>query len=138
MQRTKEINIGGKRITVRELLVRDVWELIQQDVALDLHEDDGARMDGDGLKQRIDNLLSKCTGLTIDDLLDYYPSEVVDLWEAVMEVNQAFFDLPRKMGLNRTMEKLQEALVIDFNNRFFGSWSEDTAASSGNTDTRFS
>ena len=88
MQKTKTVEIGTKSFLVRELSVRTIKELI----------DNQGQVDGvDKMKEL---LRLGCPDLTEDALLDMYPSEVEQLWNEFEEVNASFLGIIRKIGLD--------------------------------------
>ncbi|MFH1091633.1 MAG: hypothetical protein V1742_08685 [Pseudomonadota bacterium] len=112
MPKTKEIDLGDKKITVRELTLREVLELMSSwtDVAAEdqsgyASPEDG-RPDLAGIKDLLEQILSLCTGLSLEGLLDLYPSEALHLWEAVGEVNQVFFGAVKALGLGGMLDQI--------------------------------
>lgn len=92
MQKTKTIQIGSRSFTVRELPVRVIWDLINSgDVKV-------------GGVERMKTMLQLgCPDLNEDVLLDLYPSEIEELWQAFEEVNAAFLGIVRRVGLDQVI-----------------------------------
>lgn len=91
MQKVKVVQIGTRSFTIKELPVRAVWEL--------MNNEQGA---GEQLPvgDRFHRLLAMaCPELNKDTILDLYPSEIEELWQAFQEVNAAFLGVVRRIGL---------------------------------------
>lgn len=111
MRKSKEIEIAGRKLEVRKLRVRDILRLLDQTPGRDLED----------LRLQADQLLQDSAGLKSDDLLDLYPGEVKELWNAVREVNSDFFDLAGSAGLGEIMAGLRTAFVKDLSRALAGS-----------------
>ncbi len=100
MQKTKSVKIGDQTFVVCELKVREIWELVNnQDT------------EKDTLSQYQDLLSIACPGITENDLLDMYPSEIDELWTAFKEANNSFLETTRRIGLDQAlMEAVKEAV----------------------------
>lgn len=95
MRKSKTIKLAGREITVNELTVRQIDELI-------------AGIDADRMIQIVEMIINDhipieaviaSTGLTADDLAgDFTPSELRTLWDAVGEVNDFLSDLMVRMA----------------------------------------
>lgn len=89
MQKSTTVNFGKKSFTLKELPVRAIWDLINS----------GSEQ-GQDTVAGVKALLQKgCPELTEDELLDLYPSEIEELWQAFEEVNSAFLAVVRRAGL---------------------------------------
>ena len=101
MQKTKTIPIGNRSFTVRELSVRTIWDLVNNS--------------GDetvsGIDRMKDLLKLGCPDLTEETLLEMYPSEIEELWQAFEEVNASFLGVCRQMGIDRViMAAIKESI----------------------------
>ena len=104
MRKTKTLdNISGKPVTVYEIRPRDVMSLFA---------------DSTGLMDQAQALLPRCCTLTMDEILDLYPSESKQVWDAFEEVNQAFFDLLRVTGVIEQVKDLLQILLTDVRGQF--------------------
>lgn len=119
MRQEKTLEFTDRQVTVKELRVRDIWEMDQNDTA--------------GLAW-IERLLTACTGLTWSDLLDFYPSEIRTLWEAIQEVNASFLATADQFGLTNIWKQAAQKTLTNLAQLFAGSLPEATAPESGNTD----
>lgn len=101
MQKTKTIQIGNRSFTVRELPVRVIWDLVNNG------------MEKAGGVDRMKSMLQLgCPDLTEEVLLDMYPSEIEELWQAFEEVNAAFLGIVRRVGLDQLIiTAVREALT---------------------------
>lgn len=90
MQKTKIIQIGSRSFTLKELPVRAVWDLVNNE-----QQATGTKM----IDRCRDLLRMACPELTKDVLLDLYPSEVEELWQGFQEVNAAFLGVVRRIGM---------------------------------------
>lgn len=106
MRLTKEVQIDGRRITVKELTVKLIKGLLA-DISQASHE-----ITGDGLLQLYWN---ECVdGLTKEAADDMTPSELKIVYDAFEEVNKVFFDLAlRVIGENPFLQKVRAYLVAD-------------------------
>jgi uncharacterized protein YdeI (YjbR/CyaY-like superfamily) len=119
MRKQKIIKIDAKEITVRELRVKDIKEIIEKGENL-----------SEGLNQ-IADILPLATDLTLDQIEDMAPSELQIIWDAFREVNAVFFDLVAKTGI---VETLKSSILKDLTALFAAS-SDQATESPGNTDT---
>ena len=122
MRKTKTFKIEGRdpNYTVKELTVREIISLMEGDALDD--------MSIDGLKKLlVGRLLPLCTeGFTVEDLMDFAPSELEVVWSNFQEVNTSFFVVARKSGLTETLSKMKEAFLKDFSGVVVSSLSQGT------------
>lgn len=125
MRKTKAFKIDGRegQITVKELTVKEILSLMQDDVLQDTSLEN--------LKAILqDRFLPLCVeGLNLVDLIDLAPSELQTVWENFEEVNSSFFALARKAGLLQSIENIKEAIIKDFSGSLVGLSSQDTTTS---------
>ncbi|MDR2550020.1 MAG: hypothetical protein LBD10_07485 [Desulfobulbus sp.] len=134
MQKIKTIQIGHKSFTLKELPVRTVWELLNNEQAA------GTGGQADHCKQL---LRLACPELTDEALLDLYPSEIEELWHGFEEVNAAFLGVVRRIGLiDILIDSFKPVLAAEFGKALMTltgasavSLPAATAPGSGNTDT---
>lgn len=120
MRKQKTIKIDEKEITVRELRVKDIRDIIEQ----------GDKIVSGGLEQ-IEEILPLATDLTLSQIEDMAPSELQTIWNAFREVNAAFFDLAAKTGI---AEALKSSILKDLTALFVAS-SDQATENPGNMDT---
>lgn len=101
MQKSKTIQLGEQSFTVKELPMRVIWELVNNKKA-----------DQDPMVERVQSLVAlSCPELTMETVLDLYPSEIEELWAAFQEVNAAFLGAVRRIGLFETLRETIGPLV---------------------------
>jgi hypothetical protein len=124
-QTKKDITIGEINVTVRELTVADIFEKLSAAGSSPKHITDD-----------IQDLLAKSTGLTFDDLASMYPSEIKRLWEAVRDVNAAFFEGAETMGLGYLIREIKNQVLwgLALSNPIFGELSADLSAEATTND----
>ena len=120
MRKQKTIKIDEKEITIKELRVKDIRDIIEQ----------GDKIVSGGLDQ-IEKILPLATDLPLSQIEDMAPSELQIIWNAFREVNAAFFDLVAKTGL---VEALKSSILKDLT-ALFVTLSKPAIESPGNTDT---
>lgn len=86
MRKTKQIKIDDMEITVKELRVKDIRQIINQ--MSEVKEMDQAM-----------ELLPLLTDLPAEKIDDLAPSELHHIWGAAREVNDFFLSLMEKTGL---------------------------------------
>ena len=93
MQKVKVIQIRDRSFTLKELPVRAIRSLINNEGEQEL-----------SMLDRCQGLLTlACPELTATALDDLYPSEIMELWEGFEEVNAAFLDAVRLVGIDRAL-----------------------------------
>ena len=102
MRKTKSIKIDDREITVKELTLKDIQELI-----------DSAKT---GVLPALEVLLTKACGITADDLSAYAPSEIEMLYDVFMDVNASFFRIADRLGLQQVAATLMKNIQSDFLN----------------------
>jgi len=108
MQKTKTIHIGTRSFTLKELPVRQVWELINNEQG-----------EQTGFTERFQELLAlACPELSKEVLLDLYPSEIEELWQGFEEVNAAFLGAIRLVGMDQAMIGAIKEVVMTSIGRF--------------------
>jgi|GEM_PF-3025662 len=137
MQKTKTIQIGSRSFTLKELPVRVIWELINNDQS----------KAKDSMLDRCQNLLQlACPELNQEVLLELYPSEIEELWQAFEEVNAAFLGVVRRIGLiDIVIDGIKPIMAAEFNtlaqvrrtstDSFATALQQDTDPESGTTAT---
>lgn len=118
MRKQKTIKIDEQEITVKELRVKDIRNIIEQ----------GDKIEG---LDQIEKILPLATDLTLSQIEDMAPSELQTIWDAFRGVNAAFFDLVAKTGL---VEALKSSILKDLIT-LFATLSDQVTKSPGNMDT---
>ncbi len=103
MRKSTTHKLDKKKITIYELRVKDIRQLMESGDEINALSD-------------IDSLLPMATDLKLEDFEELAPSEIKELWKKFKEVNADFFDLARKMGLEKLLksfidENLTEAFA---------------------------
>jgi hypothetical protein len=130
MINSKTIEIGGKMVTVSEVSVRKVLQLLPfltataGNTAKDAQD---AQQEGTidaGFMANITALLGDSCGLTTDDLLDLHASELEQLWTAFREVNAFFFKVAVQLRLEEKLAEMIGTMLQGFGGLFAGLFSE--------------
>lgn len=120
MRITKVIKIDDREITVKELRVKDIRQLIEKAEELDK-----------GFEQ-MEDMLPLATDLNVADIEAMAPSELEKVWDAFREVNAVFFDLVVKTGI---VKEVKGSILKDLTKVFADSLKQDTEqTTSSNTD----
>jgi len=98
-------DIGGRPVTVYEIRPRDIlgWLGDEQNIK-DI--------------EKGKELLAQCCSLTVDEILDLYPSESEQVWNAFEEVNASFFALLRATGVLDEVKDLIRMVASEFKEQF--------------------
>jgi hypothetical protein len=129
MRKHEVIEIDGKKITVSELKVKDILSLFQGE--------DGklGSVKVSDIISRAKDVLPLTVDCPVDELTEFAPSELEEIWEAFKRVNAVFFKLAGALGLTGVLEDLKNSAVRIFSSLYFSLLSEATDKMSGNTDT---
>lgn len=122
MQKTKTICLQERDITVRELRIREVYDLLSK-----------AQENGPEFMDGLSSVFKGSTGLDLEDLLDFHASEALALWDAVLEVNASFLSLAERVGLDQPVKAILAGIKLDWNARSAASSAGATDQESGNT-----
>ena len=101
MRKSKIIKIDDLEVTVKELRVRDIVELFNGS-------------DDDPMLDRFDEVLTRCTDIRREQLMDMTPTDLQILWDGFREVNSAFLDLAALVGLDDLPGMLRNSLQSQF------------------------
>jgi formylmethanofuran dehydrogenase subunit B len=103
MRKIKSFKIDDKELTVKELRVRDILQILN-----------GTDGDVDIISQ-LESLMPKIVdGLSFEELIDFAPSEIRQIVEVMKEVNDDFLALSRRLGLDNVLKEFVEAITKDF------------------------
>jgi len=101
MKKTKEITVDEKKITITEMTVKEISDVLEE-VATD-----GQKvMEGSKPISTIDLLfgaecsgimISRCSGIPVEELNDYSPSDVRTIIDEVKSLNPFFFEMVAKL-----------------------------------------
>ena len=117
MHKTIDIEMDGgdkKSVTVHELTVKQIIEVIGDDGLAESVDGSDAAKDLDAMKALVDKHLPKATDLKIDEMQDMAPSDLKRVYKAFSEVNAVFFDVARAAGLETLLAELKAAMQKDF------------------------
>lgn len=120
MRKIKILKIDDNEITVKELRVKDIREILLIGEGLE---------DGDILKN-IEKLLPYAADIKFEELECMAPSEIKILWEGFKEVNADFLALVERLGIVKTLENLTRKHLTEA----FADLSSTGISESGNTD----
>jgi len=97
-----------KEITVKELRVKDYLQFFDG-----LSKSD--KNDTAGFLALAKNILPLTTNdLTFEDLTDFSPSEILEIYNAFKEVNAVFFSIIGQLGLDKVLNELQQQIIQGF------------------------
>jgi hypothetical protein len=129
MRKHEVIEIDGKKITVSELRVKDILSLFQGE-------------DGKLGSVKVSEIISRAkdaiplaVACSTEELSEFAPSELEEVWEAFKRVNAVFFKVVDGLGLAGVLNDLKDSAVRIFSSLYFSLLSEATDRVSGNTDT---
>jgi len=120
MRKIKIIKIDDREITVKELRVKDVREILLIGEGLE---------DGDILKN-IEKLLPYAADIKPEELECMAPSEIKMLWEGFKEVNAVFLAVIERLGIAKTFGNSMRKHLTEA----FADLSNTGIPESGNTD----
>lgn len=124
MQKVKIIQIGHRSFTLKELPVRLVRELMNNENRQD------------SMLDRCQELLGlACPELDVETMIDMYPSEIEELWHGFEEVNAAFLGVIRLVGIDRAIIENVKMAVSSSIGQFAISLPQGTVPESGTTDS---
>jgi len=132
MLNSKKITIGGRDVTVTEVRVRRVLQLLPMFEEKQQAVGHAATVEGgeieqtaeDGFMTQLEILLQESCGLTIDNLQDLHSSELEQLWQAFYEVNSFFFRTAARFGLEEKVAVLLGTVLQGFGGLFAGFFAE--------------
>lgn len=124
MPKSKTLQIDNKEITITELRVREILEIF---------DEFPEHTDIDVLKDQGEKLLSKITGLTLEDLKQMYPSDIKQIYDAFSEVNSFFFETAKSLGLDKLIPEITQSLAKDLSGLCSDLLKPDTKTSGGIT-----
>lgn len=96
---SKTVKINDTTVTVRELTVREIYDL--------------ANGSGDNAAAAIAELLETCSTVKTEFVMELAPSELQPLIEAMIEVNRPFLDQAAAIGMDEAaagMEKMVRSI----------------------------
>lgn len=102
MRRKKTIQLEDRKVTVYELRVRDIRQILSMDEKVE-------EMDIDTV---VSTVLPMVCDLGPGEFDRMGLSSLMSLWDAAREVNAAFFDLARRAGLGEIVEQVLDEMKI--------------------------
>jgi hypothetical protein len=125
MRKNKTVVIDDRRFQVQEARVRDVMDFMAEFGTENLTLQD--------LKKAADQFLPRLVdGLTADDLVNLYPSEIKMIWDGLAEVNSDFLLLAQRLGVDQALAGIKAMYWTTFGNPFSG-WFDPGTSGSGTT-----
>jgi len=120
-KRSKKVTINGEPITVYELSVKQIRGIVEELDSLN--------------NERVLEILSMCSDVTMEQIEGMAPSDIRDLWDAWSGVNADFLHLIRQAMKRPPIQKA----IDDFLSRILTDVSAalsnaDTGPAAGNTD----
>lgn len=103
-RKIKVIKIDDQEITVRELRIKDLIELLES----------AEKKTTPGFLEMLREYLPKLTDLDTEKAIGMAPSELKEVFDAAKEVNAVFFDAARAMGAEKVLAELRASLEQSF------------------------
>ena len=123
-QRHKKITINDRKITVFELSVRQIRNIIEEMDSLD--------------NEKVLEVLEMCSDVTLEQIEEMAPSDIRQIWDAWSEVNADFLHLIRQAmkrpPIQRAIDDFLSAILTDA----FAVLPNAGTPAAGNTDGDFS
>ncbi len=95
MRKIKIVKIDDKEITVKELRVKDIREILI-----------AGEEAGENILADIERLLPYASDIKPEELEEMAPSEIKLLWEDFKEVNADFLEVIERLGITKTFGSL--------------------------------
>jgi len=124
MRKSKTIKIDDREITVKELKVKHVYQLINEFEEL-------------SFERITSHWMPKFTDLKPEDIMEFAPSELELVYNAWAEVNASFFKVVDKLGLADVWAAIRRQMLEELSSLFTSSSSSATREP-GSTATRSS
>lgn len=129
MMNEKSVTLrGGEKVLVQEVTVRRVMKALP---FLNPKKEAAAGTEAEPEKpfiENIDELLGSVCGLTAEKLLDLYPSDLEQLWNAFREVNGFFFKMAEKLGLAEQLGTILRSILAGAGSQLADSLKSDIRA----------
>lgn len=125
MRKRKTVKIDSKEITVKELTVREIMDILNEAGSTGT-EDQGPADQIQDLKTLVEKHLIKATDAKLEDFKEMAPSEIKEVVDAFREVNTVFFETAQRLGLGGLLDRLKSALLKDFSELAAGSFIKAT------------
>jgi hypothetical protein len=123
-KRSKKTTINGHVVTVYELSVRQIRNIIEELDSLD--------------NERVLEILSMCSDVTVEQIEDMAPSDIRQLWDVWAEVNADFLHLiraaMRRPPIQKAVDDFLSAILTDV----FAALPSGATAVAGSMDGDFS
>lgn len=119
MRKIKILKIDDNEITVKELRVKDIREILLI----------GERLEDGDILENIEKILPYAADIKPEELECMAPSEIKMLWEGFKEVNADFLALVERLGIVKTLENLIRKHLTEA----FADLSSTGISESGNT-----
>ena len=126
-RKTQAVTINDKEIIVKELSVRQVLGLFESDAGTT-----GPTLPA--LLGKFQELLPIATGMSVEELSDMTPSELLVVYNVFKEVNSVFFGLMANLGITQILAEIKASTVQSFSGLFANYLETATGKPSGITD----
>jgi len=114
MRKSKQISVNGQQVTIHELRVEDIFSLWGYSGGISLSD----------FQSFIQNFLPKFTDLRMADLAKLAPSELVEFWDVMKEINSDFLSACKLLGLGEMVSDLKNSILRDLNATYVNSLNE--------------
>lgn len=115
MQHKKEIKIGEKKVTVKELTVRQIIEISRNfsNTKPEDNQDDATTL-ANIVNSMKENMELAVEGITLEELMDCSPSDIDQIYKTFKEVNKTFLSMAERMGILSILKQMLDAMRKDF------------------------
>lgn len=127
VRKTITVTANEEEFLVKELTPREIMAFIDGGgkTPPGAEEDDVKKTDAEmvkGLFGQVDELLEiSIPGLKVDTLYDWAPSEIEKIYIGFKEVNSVFFGIAQRLGVDRLLGEIEQAIARDFSKLFASS-----------------
>jgi hypothetical protein len=115
MKNVKKVVINKKEIIIKELTVRQIIEIGKGFTQSGASKEDKKDLSLDtfikGLREYFPMSID---GVTVEELIDFTPSELDELYAVFKEVNKSFLAMIEKAGFGEVLRQLMTAMKKDF------------------------
>lgn len=107
LTKTFEIEGYDKTFMVRELKIEEILSLMNTDLLNDVTLET--------LEKLFDEtFLPLCSNVTFEEIKKMTPTEAKKIWDEFSEVNASFFVLVKKAGMEKVLNQMMDAIIVDF------------------------
>jgi hypothetical protein len=125
VRKTQTVTANDEEFLVKELTVAEILGFLDQETPEE--GEPGPVDEVAGLMAQIDDVLEiTIPGLKAEVLKTWAPSEIEKVYDTFRAVNQTFFAIAQRLGLDNLLKEVEQAIARDFSNLFVRSLSTGT------------